>query len=69
MEALCCPKFASFASAILLQRLRQIISLQFFGGPNPVLVPHKSDCVGFIEEHCFGAPPEAGFPQNIGTTS
>lgn len=47
----------------------QRISLQFFGGPNPLFVSHKSDCVGYTEEHCFGATPEAGFPQNVGTKS
>lgn len=46
-----------------------MISLQILGGPNPVLVSHESDCDGYTEEHCFAAPPEAGFPQNIGTKS
>lgn len=64
----CCHKFAS--SAVLLQRFMQIISLQFSEGPNPVLVSQKSDCAGCTEEgHCFGVPPEAGFPQNVDTKS
>lgn len=69
MWALCCPTFASFTSAVLLQRLMQIISLQLFGGPNPVLVSHKADCAGCTEECCFGVPPEGSFPQNVDTKS
>lgn len=62
-------KICIFTSAVLLQRFMQIISLQFFEGPNPVLVSHKSDCAGCTEEHCFGVLPEAGYPQNVNTKS
>lgn len=65
MWALCCPKFVSFTSAVLLQRFMPIISLQFFEGPNPVLVSHKSDCAGCTEEHCFGVPQKLASPKML----
>lgn len=48
--SLCCHKFVSSTSTILLHRIMQIVSLQFFKGPNTVLVFHKPDCESYTKE-------------------